>query len=86
MKGSQLVAVERTTRFIGTDAAIVVQRAGIVMSWQRGRTTPSRKRLSTNTTLLRDVDGKWIVETFQNTRYRPWSKTLIGRMMTRRAK
>jgi len=85
VKDSQLVAVERTVRFVESDMALVTQRAGIVMSWQRGRTSPSRKRLSTNTTLLRQVDGAWIVEAFQNTRFRPWSKTLVGRIMTRRA-
>ena len=83
MKGSRLVTVERSIRFVGADIAVVIQRAGIVMSWQRGRTTPSRKRLSTNSTLLRETDGVWRVEAFQNTRYRPWSKTLIGRAMTR---
>lgn len=83
MKNSRLIAVERTIRFVGTDSAVVIQRAGIIMSWQRKRTVPSRKRLSTNTTLLREVEGRWMVEAFQNTRFRPWSKTLIGRMMSR---
>ena len=85
MKGSHLLAVDRTARPLGADMVVVVQRAGIVMSWQRGRIRPSRKRLSTNMTLLRHIDGAWVVEGFQNTRYRPWSKTLIGRMMTRRS-
>lgn len=84
MKGSRLVQVERAVRFVGADVAVVVQRAGIVMSWQRGRTSPSRKRLSTSTTLLREIDGAWIVEAFQNTRYHPWARTLIGRIVTRR--
>lgn len=86
MKGSRLLAVDRTSRLVGADTVVVVQRAGIVMSWQRSRTHPSRKRLSTNTSLLRSIDGTWLVEAFQNTRYHPWSKTLIGRMMTRTAK
>ena len=86
MKGSRLLTVDRALRLVGEDIIVVVQRAGIVMSWQRGRTRPSRKRLSTNTTLLRLIDGTWVVEGFQNTRYRPWSKTLIGRVMTRKAK
>ncbi|MFE1644136.1 SgcJ/EcaC family oxidoreductase [Microbacterium sp. P01] len=86
MKGSHLLTVDRTLRLVGEDTVFVVQRAGILMSWQRHRTRPSRKRVSTNTTLLRLIDGTWVVEGFQNTRYRPWSKTLIGRMMTRAAK
>ncbi|MDL5352442.1 SgcJ/EcaC family oxidoreductase [Microbacterium sp. zg-YB36] len=86
MKGSRLLTVERTLRHVGADSVVVVQRAGIVMSWQRGRARPSRKRLSTNTTLLRELNGQWIVEGFQNTRYHPWARTLVGRIMTRRAK
>ena len=86
MKGSRLLTVERSARHLGADLVVVVQRAGIVMSWQRGRIRPSRKRLSTNTTLLRQIDGVWVVEAFQNTRYHPWSKTLVGRLMTRRAR
>jgi hypothetical protein len=30
-------------------------------------------------------DGTWQVTAFQNTRYRPWSRTLFGRLMTRAA-
>lgn len=86
MRGSRLVAEHRQVRFLTPDAAVVVQRAGIVMSWQRGRTTPSRKRLSTSTTLLVRAGGPWRVAAFQNTRYRPWAKTLVGRLMTRRTR
>jgi uncharacterized protein (TIGR02246 family) len=83
MKNSRLAAVHRDVRFLAADLAVVVQRAGIVMSWQKGRSTPSRKRLSTNTTLLRHDGDRWSVAAFQNTRYRPWAKTLIGRLVTR---
>lgn len=86
MKGSRLLTVDRGSRHVGADMVVVAQRAGIVMSWQRGRIRPSRKRLSTNTTLLRHIDGAWVVEAFQNTRYHPWSKTLFGRIITRKAK
>jgi uncharacterized protein (TIGR02246 family) len=85
MRGSRLAVIERTIRFTDPTTAIVVQRAGIIMRWQKGRTTPSGRRLSTNTTVLRrDGDG-WLVTAFQNTRYHPWSKTLLGRLMTRTA-
>jgi len=83
MRGSRLVAVEQEVRFIDDDIALVIQRAGIVMRWQRGRTTPSRKRLSTNSTLVRHRGGVWEVAAFQNTRYRPFTRTLMGRLMTR---
>ncbi|MEU1689293.1 SgcJ/EcaC family oxidoreductase [Micromonospora sp. NPDC005707] len=83
MRGSRLAVVERAIRFTDPATAIVVQRAGIIMRWQRGRTVPSAKRLSTNTTVLRRDGDRWIVAAFQNTRYHPWAKTLMGRLMTR---
>jgi uncharacterized protein (TIGR02246 family) len=71
MRGSRLAVVERTVRFPDVGTAIVVQRAGIIMRWQKGRTLPSRKRLSTNTTILRQDGENCAVAAFQNTRYRP---------------
>ncbi|WNM38005.1 SgcJ/EcaC family oxidoreductase [Micromonospora halotolerans] len=85
MRGSRLAVVERTIRFLDPATAIVVQRAGIIMRWQRGRTVPSRKRLSTNTTVLRRDGDRWLVVAFHNTRYHPWAETLVGRLMTRSA-
>ena len=38
MRGSRLAVVERTVRFPEVGTAIVVQRAGIIMRWQKGRT------------------------------------------------
>ncbi|KUL26308.1 SgcJ/EcaC family oxidoreductase [Actinoplanes awajinensis] len=86
MKGSRLTVVERTVHFPAPDTAIVVQRAGIIMRWQKNRTTPSAKRLSTNTTVLRHDGSGWSVTAFQNTRYHPWARTLMGRLMTRLTK
>ncbi len=86
MRGSRLAVVERTVRFPDGGTAIVVQRAGIIMRWQKGRTIPSRKRLSTNTTILRQDGETWAVAAFQNTRYHPWAKTVMGRLMTWSAK
>jgi len=86
MKGSRLAVLERAVRFADPATAIVVQRAGIVMSWQGSRKAPSRKRLSTSTTVLRHDGATWTVAAFQNTRYRPWAKTVMGRLMTRLAR
>ena len=86
MRGSRLAVAERTVRFPDGGTAIVVQRAGIIMRWQKGRTVPSRKRLSTNTTILRRDGETWTVSAFQNTRYHPWATTVIGRLMTRRGR
>jgi uncharacterized protein (TIGR02246 family) len=86
MKGSRLAVVERAVHFPDPTTAIVVQRAGIIMRWQKGRTVPSGKRLSTNTAVLRQNGDVWLVAAFQNTRYHPWAKTIMGRLMTRSAK
>ncbi|MEQ6899153.1 SgcJ/EcaC family oxidoreductase [Microbacterium sp. KR10-403] len=86
MRGSRLVAVEQETRFIDERTALVVQRAGIIMRWQRARTTPSRKRLSTNATLVQRRGDEWAVVAFQNTRYRPFAETMMGRVVTHRAR
>jgi uncharacterized protein (TIGR02246 family) len=83
MRGSRLAVVERTVRFPDPVTAIVTQRAGIIMRWQKGRTTPSRKRLSTNTTILRHDGATWAVAAFQNTRYHPFATTVLGRLVTR---
>jgi uncharacterized protein (TIGR02246 family) len=85
MRGSRLLSWDRHIRFIGTDTAVVTQKGGIIMRWQRDRDTPSAKRISANTTVLVRDGERWLVETFQNTRYRPWADTLMGRLMTRSA-
>lgn len=91
MRGSRLVSEDLDITFPAPDLAIAVQRAGIVMSWQGARETASPKRLSSNTTVLRPrrdatAGEGWEVVAFQNTRYRPWAKTLMGRLMTRMAR
>lgn len=83
MRGSRLAVVDRTVRFPDPVTAIVTQRAGIIMRWQKTRTTPSRKRLSTNTTVLRHDGDRWSVAAFQNTRYHPFARTFLGRLVTR---
>ena len=86
MRGSTLTSWDRRVRFVGPDVAIVTQKGGIVMRWQVGRPKPSAKRVSANTTVLVCTDDRWLVEAFQNTRYKPWAETIMGRLMTRTAK
>jgi hypothetical protein len=59
---------------------------GLIMSWQRGRAQPSAKRLSAATFVLVRDGGEWPVSAFQNTHYRPLSRTLAGRLLTRTAR
>lgn len=48
---------------------------------QRRRTAPSRKRIS-EVTIVAIRHDDWQITSFQNTRYRPWNRTTLGRLMT----
>ena len=82
MRNSRMTMPEPSIRFVTPDVAVACALGGIIMSWQRGRTEPSTKRLSAVTFVLASQGGAWPVAAFQNTRYRPWSRTFVGRLMT----
>ncbi|MBH0122650.1 SgcJ/EcaC family oxidoreductase [Rhodococcus sp. HM1] len=83
MRNSRMVTEHRDVRFPAPDVAVACERGGIVMSWQKRRTVPTAKRRSSVTFVLVRRDGTWLVDTFHNTRYRPWSNTLLGRLTRR---
>ena len=85
MRNSRMTTGTPSLRFVTPDVAVVCAVGGIVMSWQRGRAEPSAKRLSAVTFVLVRRGDEWPVTAFQNTRFRPWSRTLMGRLMTRGA-
>ncbi|MFB9239177.1 SgcJ/EcaC family oxidoreductase [Plantactinospora siamensis] len=85
MRGSRMTMRPPDIRFVADDVAVACTVGGIIMSWQRGRTAPSAKRLSAVTFVLVRHEGDWSVTAFQNTRYRPWSRTIMGRLMSRTA-
>jgi uncharacterized protein (TIGR02246 family) len=82
MRGSRMTMRPPSIRFVAPDVAVVCALGGIIMRWQRGRAEPSAKRLSAVTFVLVRQGATWSVTAFQNTRYRPWSRTLMGRLMT----
>jgi uncharacterized protein (TIGR02246 family) len=86
MRRSRMTIRPPDIRLLTPDVAVACTVGGIIMSWQRGRAHPSAKRLSAVTFVLVRHDGDWPVTAFQNTRYRPWSRTLAGRLMTRAAR
>ena len=86
MRGSKLRSWDRHTRFIAPDTAVTTQKGGVVMRWQGDRQTPSAKRVSANTTVLVRDGDRWLIEAFQNTRFKPWADTVMGRLITRRIK
>lgn len=83
MRGSTMTFETPNIRYLRDDVAIVTVRGGIIMRWQNGRTSPSPKRVSALTFVLVRDEDTWLVSAFQNTRYRPWDKTLLGRLMSR---
>jgi uncharacterized protein (TIGR02246 family) len=83
MRGSTMTFETPSIRFVADDVAIVVVRGGIIMRWQNGKTAPSAKRMSTLTFVFVRTGDTWRAASFQNTRYRPWDKSLFGRMMSR---
>jgi uncharacterized protein (TIGR02246 family) len=83
MRGSRMTMRPPSIRFVAPDVAVVCALGGIIMRWQRSRTEPSAKRLSAVTFVVVRRGQTWSVTAFQNTRYRPWSRTLVGRLMTR---
>jgi uncharacterized protein (TIGR02246 family) len=85
MRNSRMTMPAPDIRLLAPDVAVACALGGIIMSWQRRRTRPSAKRLSSVTYVLVRQDGTWQVTAFQNTRYRPWSRTLFGRLTTRGA-
>ena len=82
MKNSRMAMESPSIRFVAPDVAVVCGLGGIIMSWQRNRTTPSAKRRSAVTFVLVRRGEGWLVTAFQNTRYRPFAKTLLGRLVT----
>jgi len=83
MRGSRMVFAQPHIRLLNNDVAIVAVQGGIIMRWQKHRQSPSSKRISALTLVLVRSDTGWLVTAFQNTRYRPWDKTLLGRVLTK---
>lgn len=83
MRNSRMVTESQDVRFPAPGVAVACQRGGIVMSWQKRRTGPTAKRRSSVTFVLVRRDETWLVDAFHNSRYRPWAKTLLGRLTSR---
>jgi uncharacterized protein (TIGR02246 family) len=85
MRGSRMTMRPPSIRLVAPGVAVKCAFGGIIMRWQRGRADPSAKRLSAVTFVVVRRGETWPVAAFQNTRYRPWSRTLMGRLVTRTA-
>src|SRR5579883_1833571 len=78
MKGSRLTGQTTAVRFLGPDVALVYSEGAVLRKNQR---RPSRRALSVQTNVAVRQGDRWLLTAFQNTRYRPWSKTLLGRVL-----
>lgn len=87
LKGSTLVGVSSSLRFLTADVALIHSKGAVL---KRHEKKPSRRSLSVQTMVAVRQDGAWRIAAFQNTRYRPFADTLfgklIGRMAARRGK
>jgi uncharacterized protein (TIGR02246 family) len=84
LRGSSLLWSDTGMRVVAPGAVVLHACGAVIMRWQR-TPKPRRKRLSTITLLaVRSGDQRWLLSTFQNTRYRPFANTLMGRVLARR--
>ncbi|GHO87508.1 SgcJ/EcaC family oxidoreductase [Dictyobacter formicarum] len=79
MKGSRLSGNIQDMRFLAPDVALLHTTGRIIQKHQK---RPSRRSLSTQTMVAVKQEDRWLFTAFQNTRYRPFNKTLFGRLLT----
>ena len=80
LKNTRLVSMSETVRFPTPDVALVHGKGAVVSARQQ---QPAKSRLSVQTLVaVKQADG-WLFTAFQNTRYRPFAETLLGKILTR---
>lgn len=81
LKGSRLVEVGMPVevRFLAPDVALV-HSGGAVL--RRNQKKPSRGAISVQTLIAVKREDHWLFAAFQNTRYRPFAQTLLGKLFT----
>lgn len=82
MKGSRLAWLGVDVRFPAPDVALIHGKGAILMA---GQEAPAKRRVSVQTLVAARRGGAWELVAFQNTRYRPFAESLLGRILTRLA-
>ena len=84
MKGSRLVEVgiPVEVRFLSPDVALVHSGGAVLRAHQK---KPLRRAISVQTLVAVKQEDRWLFAAFQNTRYRPFAQTLLGKILTSRA-
>ena len=80
MRGSRLSSQTTAVRFLTPEVALVHGRGAVI---QRRQKQASRRALSVQTMVVIRQDGRWLITAFQNTRYRPWTESLVGKLLVR---
>ena len=80
LKGSRLVGEPPSVRLLTPEVALIHSKGAILRA---GQQRPARRRVSVQTLVaVKQPDG-WRFRAFQNTRYRPFAQTLLGKALTR---
>ena len=84
LKGSRLVdvGIPVEVRFLSPDVALIHSGGAVLRSHQK---KPSRRAISVQTLVAVKQEDRWLFAAFQNTRYRPFAQTLLGKILTSRA-
>ena len=84
LKGSLLVEVgiPVEVHFLSPGVALVHSGGAVLRARQK---KPSRRAISVQTLVAVKQEGRWLFASFQNTRYRPFAQTLLGKILTSRA-
>lgn len=84
LKGSRLAGEFQPTtiRFLAPDVALIHSSGAVLRARQQ---QPSRRALSVQTLVAVKQEGRWLFTAFQNTRYRPFAQTLLGKVLIRLA-
>lgn len=80
LKGSRLIIMGVSIRFLTPDIALLHSR-GAVQKWYQRK--PSKRAMSVQTMVAVRRNGTWQLTAFQNTRYQPFVKSLLGKVLLR---
>ncbi|MBA3945721.1 MAG: SgcJ/EcaC family oxidoreductase [Herpetosiphonaceae bacterium] len=78
LKGSRLVGEPASVRLLVDDVALIHSKGAVLRAGQK---QPSRRRVSVQTMVAVKHGNDWRLAAFQNTRYRPWAESLMGKLL-----
>ena len=79
LKGSRLTGNITALRFLSPDIALIHSSGGVLRGRQKHL---ARSALSVQTVVAIKREGRWQFVAFQNTRYRPFDQTVLGKILS----